>query len=204
LGLSQVRGICGAVMFPGSDADKKISVLSGGEQGRVLLGKVIANPSNVLMLDEPTNHLDMESIEILTGQVDEFPGSVLFVTHNEDMLRAIATKLIIFRQDGCEVFLGSYDEFLEKIGWDDELPSKPKKEKKSKPKNDIKKKPNKVKIEKLENQIEELEKKIVANSDKASSLSLDGKSKEAQEIYTEIAKDQKKIESLFADLEKHS
>ncbi|MCB0394023.1 MAG: ABC-F family ATP-binding cassette domain-containing protein, partial [Bdellovibrionales bacterium] len=82
LDLTAVRAICGAMMFSGGDADKRIGVLSGGEQGRVLLGKVIAHSNNLLLLDEPTNHLDMESIEVMTEEISEFPGAVLFVTHD--------------------------------------------------------------------------------------------------------------------------
>lgn len=197
LGLSEARGICGAVMFPGSDADKKISVLSGGEQGRVLLGKVIANPSNLLFLDEPSNHLDMESIEILTEQINEFPGGVVFVTHNEDMLRGLATQLIIFRKESCEVFLGNYDEFLEKVGWDEEEAAKPKKAKK--PKNN-KKKSNKNKIEQIEAQIQDLEKQVESNSKEASEKALSGDSEKSQELYVLISSQQNKIETLFYEL----
>ncbi len=123
LGTSEIRGICGAMMFSGDDAKKRISVLSGGEQSRVLLGKVLAQPSNILMLDEPTNHLDMEAIEVLTEEIDAFPGAVLVVTHNEALLKRVATKLIVFRQSGCEVYNGSYQEFLEEFGWE-ESPSR--------------------------------------------------------------------------------
>lgn len=120
LDLTQVRSICGAVMFSGDDANKKIRVLSGGEQGRVLLGKVLAHQNNLLFLDEPTNHLDMESIEVLTEQIKLFPGGVVFVTHNEEMLNELANKLIIFQSGKASVFLGGYQDFLEKVGWEEE------------------------------------------------------------------------------------
>ncbi len=118
LSFSQVRKICGTMMFEGDLANKKISVLSGGEKSRVMLGKILAHKSNILLLDEPTNHLDMESIESLTSEVQNFEGSVIFVTHSELMLRAIANKLIIFHKGIAELFDGTYDEFLEKIGWE--------------------------------------------------------------------------------------
>ncbi len=117
LSMSQVRAICGAMMFSGDNAEKKISVLSGGEQGRVLLGKVIAKSSNVLLLDEPTNHLDMESIAAMTDEIDDFPGAVMFVSHDEDLLGKLANKLIVFKDGNAKVFLGDYDEFLQKEGW---------------------------------------------------------------------------------------
>jgi len=117
LSRSQIRNICGSMMFPGDDATKKIGVLSGGEQGRVLLGKVISKKCNLLFLDEPTNHLDMESIQAMIKEVGEFPGGVIFVSHNEDLLGRLANKLILFHNGEAQLFLGSYAEFLEKIGW---------------------------------------------------------------------------------------
>ena len=102
LSMGQVRAICGAMMFSGDRADQKISVLSGGEMGRVLLGKVIAKPSNVLLLDEPTNHLDMESIQVMSEEIHAFKGAVLFVSHDEDILHKLANKLILFKKWGSK------------------------------------------------------------------------------------------------------
>ena len=127
---AKIRQICGTMMFSGELADKKISVLSGGERSRVMLGKIMAKPSNLLFLDEPTNHLDMQSIESLADAINEFNGATMIVTHSEMLLRRLATKLIIFHQGGAEFFLGGYDDFLEKIGWEEEITS----EKKKKPK----------------------------------------------------------------------
>jgi len=90
------RKICGIMMFPGDNALKKISVLSGGERSRVLLGKLLVSPSNMLLLDEPTNHLDMESNDSLVEALADFNGSVIIVTHSEMMLHALATRLIVF------------------------------------------------------------------------------------------------------------
>ncbi|MBI5178645.1 MAG: ABC-F family ATP-binding cassette domain-containing protein, partial [Nitrospinae bacterium] len=94
----KVRSICGAMMFSGDMAKKHIKVLSGGERSRVLLGKILANPTNLLLLDEPTNHLDMESIEALTEEIAEYEGAVVIVTHSEMILKSIATKLVVFHQ----------------------------------------------------------------------------------------------------------
>jgi ATP-binding cassette subfamily F protein 3 len=116
---TQVRNICGTMMFSGDLALKKISVLSGGEKSRTLLGKILAHPSNLLFLDEPNNHLDMESIDALIESLQDFPGALLLVTHNERILRALATKLIVFHRGKVDVFDTGYDEFLEKIGWED-------------------------------------------------------------------------------------
>ncbi len=120
LTISGVRNICGTMMFEGDLAKKKIKVLSGGERARVLLGKILAKPANLLLLDEPTNHLDMESIESLTEEIGNFPGAVVIVTHSEIMLRNLATKLVIFHNGNAEFFNGTYDDFLEKIGWESE------------------------------------------------------------------------------------
>lgn len=111
------RGICGAMLFEQEDALKKIKVLSGGEKSRVLLGKILAKPVNLLMLDEPTNHLDMEANDALLAAIDNFDGAVLFVTHNEMFLNILATKLVVFDNDQVRVFEGTYHEFINKIGW---------------------------------------------------------------------------------------
>lgn len=115
----RARNICGAMMFSGDDALKRISVLSGGEKSRVMLGKLLATPINLLLLDEPTNHLDMESCDALLTAIDFFEGTVIMVTHNEMFLHSLAERLIVFQNDHIEVFDGSYREFLEKDGWHD-------------------------------------------------------------------------------------
>ncbi len=116
------RKICGVMMFPGDDALKKISVLSGGEKSRVLLGKLLVSPANMLMLDEPTNHLDMESAESLLEAIDAFPGGVVIVTHSEMILHAIATRLIVFDNGKAALFEGTYQDFLDRVGWNNEIP----------------------------------------------------------------------------------
>ena len=123
------RGICGLMMFQGDDALKKIDVLSGGERARVLLGKMLVSPANLVLLDEPTNHLDMESIESLIDALLEFSGASLIVTHNEHVLHALATKLIVFDRGRCAWFDGTYREFLDRIGWSDEDDERRKKKK---------------------------------------------------------------------------
>ncbi len=132
LSRTAVRAICGCMMFEGDDALKKISVLSGGERSRVLLGKILATPTNVLLLDEPTNHLDVESVMALTEALEDFDGAVLIVTHSEEILRRVATRLIVFQGDVPFVFEGTYDEFLDSVGWDGEEGTQPSKGKKKK------------------------------------------------------------------------
>ncbi|MBI4860285.1 MAG: ABC-F family ATP-binding cassette domain-containing protein [Candidatus Riflebacteria bacterium] len=120
LGRTQVRGICGAMMFTGERAEKRISVLSGGEKSRTLLGKILAQPSNLLLLDEPTSHLDMDSIEALIDAVRQYSGAVVIVTHSELILKQLATKLVYFRAGAIGTYGGGYEDFLDFIGWDDE------------------------------------------------------------------------------------
>ncbi len=117
---NKARAICGIMMFEGDSALKKVNVLSGGEKSRVLLGKLIVSPANLLLLDEPTNHLDMESVDSLLEAIDSFEGAVLIVTHSEMSLRAVATRLVVFDDDGVKVFEGTYQDFLDKGGWSDE------------------------------------------------------------------------------------
>lgn len=112
------RNICGAMMFSGDLALKKVGVLSGGEKSRVLLGKVLVSPCNLLLLDEPTNHLDMESCDSLLAAIDSFAGAVIFATHNEMYLHTLANRLIVFDGGRIIVYEGSYQDFLDEIGWE--------------------------------------------------------------------------------------
>ncbi|MDD2389033.1 MAG: ABC-F family ATP-binding cassette domain-containing protein [Desulfobacterales bacterium] len=117
----QARNVCGAMMFEGDAALKKIQVLSGGEKSRVMLGKLLITPLNLLLLDEPTNHFDMESCDALLAAIDNFDGTVIMVTHNEMFLQAIAERLIVFQGSRIDVFEGNYQQFLEKCGWEEEI-----------------------------------------------------------------------------------
>ncbi len=114
---TQVRNLCGAMMFGGDAAEKRISVLSGGERSRVLLAKILASPVNLLLLDEPTNHLDQESVDAFLEALDAFEGAVVIVTHVERVLSALATRLVVFDGGKTELFEGGYADFLERVGW---------------------------------------------------------------------------------------
>jgi ATP-binding cassette subfamily F protein 3 len=114
------RNICGAMMFSGDEALKPVKILSGGEKSRVLLGQLLARRLNLLLLDEPSNHLDMESCDALLAAIDAFDGAVIMVTHNEMFLHAVARRLIVFQNRQASLFEGSYQRFLDHIGWHDE------------------------------------------------------------------------------------
>ncbi len=126
LPFSEVKRICGMMMFSQKQSEKKIQILSGGEKSRVLLGKILAAKCNLLLLDEPTNHLDLESVEALMEALETFPGSVVIVSHAEEILYRIPEKLIICHHDRQETFLGDYNYFLEKGGWEDQEQAKQK------------------------------------------------------------------------------
>jgi ATP-binding cassette subfamily F protein 3 len=165
IGIAEVRAIAGRMMFSGESAEKKIELLSGGERSRVMLGKIIATPANLLFLDEPTNHLDMDSIDALANAIEAFEGSTIIVTHSEMLLHRLADALIIFHQGKAEYFDGSYNEFLEKIGWEEVESDKPTKETTQKAQPKPKKKTKlsykeQRAYESLPTQIEELEAKI--------------------------------------------
>lgn len=117
LDIQRIRRTAAQMLFPGDDAFKKIGVLSGGERSRVMLGKILLTPCNLLMLDEPTNHFDMESSESLMDAIKAFKGAVLMVTHNEYFLREIANKLIVFDGGKTFSFTGTYNDFLKQVGW---------------------------------------------------------------------------------------
>ena len=117
---TKVRQVCGNMMFSSRLSSKHIKVLSGGEKSRVMLGKILLKPANLLMLDEPTNHLDLDSCESLLEAIKAFDGAVMMVTHDEYFLKEIANKLIIFDDDKVSVFEGTYEDFLSKVGWKDE------------------------------------------------------------------------------------
>ncbi|MBI5491625.1 MAG: ABC-F family ATP-binding cassette domain-containing protein [Deltaproteobacteria bacterium] len=117
---SAARRACGVMMFDDDNALKKIDVLSGGERSRVLLAKLLLTPANLLLLDEPTNHLDMESIDSLIEALTVFDGAVVVVTHSEMMLEALATKLVVFDGGRQSFFDGTYRDFLDRVGWEDE------------------------------------------------------------------------------------
>jgi ATP-binding cassette subfamily F protein 3 len=218
------RNICGAMMFSGDDALKKISVLSGGEKSRVMLGKLLATPVNVLLLDEPTNHLDMESCDALLAAIDNFEGSMIIVTHNEMFLHALAQRLIVFQNGGIDVFDGSYQRFLDTVGWDDDIRTsvKPKIDDASnaihvnakQTKKDIRRKrseiitqrsktikPLEMQVTKIESEIDTREKKL---SDLNQSMQLASQDQDVQRIAKlsrAIHRCQSDIERLFGELE---
>ena len=215
LGRTAVRAICGCMMFEGDDALKKISVLSGGERSRVLLGKILATPSNVLLLDEPTNHLDVESVMALTDALEDFEGAAVIVTHNEDILRRTASRLIVFQGERPFVFEGTYDEFLDSIGWEEEADLIPAGKKKSKPsaaKGRSQKRekaevlqersrqlsPLKEELSAIERTVATLEREVAASQEALAAASASGDTQTIKTASQELARAQKELEQRLS------
>jgi len=213
LGITKVRSICGGMMFSGKLAEKEITILSGGERSRVMLGKIIATPANLLFLDEPTNHLDMYSIDALCDAIHSFEGSTIVVTHSEMLLRKLADNLIIFHQGKAEFFDGNYDDFLHKIGWEEEVDSSPKKTNQS-DYNETKKlrskliqersfklAPLKKKIEQCETKIMKLEEAIKRNNEALIVCSSGNDIGELQRLSKEVSQQESLLEQLYEEFE---
>jgi len=211
---STVRSICGNMMFSDDNAKKKVSLLSGGEKSRVMLGKILAQDVNLLFLDEPTNHLDMDSIDALTNAISNFEGSSIIVTHSEELLRRVCDRLIVFTKDGASYFDGNYDDFLEKIGWEDEEEEKePKKESINNKKENKKLRseliqqrskltsPLKKKVEKLENSIMQIEEQIELNQKELITASNNKDNSKVIELSSIVLKQEKEVEENFEELE---
>ncbi len=107
-----IRGILGRLLFSQNDIAKSVKVISGGEQGRMLFGKIMLQEPNILIMDEPTNHLDMESIESLNLALENYEGTLLFVSHDREFVSSLATRIIELTPKGIVDFNGSYDEYL--------------------------------------------------------------------------------------------
>ena len=112
-----LRGTLGRLLFKGDDVKKSVKVISGGEQGRMLFGKLMLQRKNVLLLDEPTNHMDMESIESLNSGIADFSGTLIFVSHDRAFVSSVATRILEIRGPGDIVdYRGTYEEYLSSQG----------------------------------------------------------------------------------------
>ncbi|WP_339056871.1 ABC-F family ATPase [Candidatus Regiella endosymbiont of Tuberolachnus salignus] len=111
-----VRSILGRLLFSQDDIKKKVSVLSGGEKGRMLFGKLMMMKPNILVMDEPTNHLDMESIESLNMALDMYQGTLLFVSHDREFVSSLATRIIEMKENKVIDFAGNYEDYLRMQG----------------------------------------------------------------------------------------
>jgi len=210
------RNICGAMMFEKDGALKKISVLSGGEKSRVMLGKLLLSPLNLLLLDEPSNHLDIEACDAFIDALDAFEGAVILVTHNEMFLHTLANRLVVFTQGRVCVFEGTYQEFLDKDGWEEAvfrttdtanksqgLSKKALRQKKSEIIADRSRVvgPIQKKITRIEDAIEACEIQIKTVNDALLTASETGDGEKIQIGSKELADLEARVEALFQDLE---
>jgi ATPase subunit of ABC transporter with duplicated ATPase domains len=108
-----VRGILGRLLFSGDEIGKSVKVVSGGEKGRMIWGKLMLQKHNVLAMDEPTNHMDMESIESLQIALEKFDGTLIFVSHDREFVSALANRILEIKPDGTiNDYSGTYEEYL--------------------------------------------------------------------------------------------
>ncbi|MCI4410246.1 MAG: ABC-F family ATPase [Thiotrichales bacterium] len=107
-----IRAILGRLLFNADDIKKSVKVLSGGEKGRMLYGKLMLEKPNVLIMDEPTNHMDMESIESLNLALENYPGTLIFVSHDREFVSSLATQIIEIMPNKLVHFIGSYEDYL--------------------------------------------------------------------------------------------
>jgi ATP-binding cassette subfamily F protein 3 len=112
---TKLRDILGSFLFGGEDVDKKVSVLSGGERGRLALAKLLLEPVNLLVLDEPTNHLDMHSKDVLKQALQKYDGAMIIVSHDRDFLSGLTTKVYEFKDKNVKEHIGDVYEFLNKV-----------------------------------------------------------------------------------------
>jgi len=108
-----LRATLGRMLFSRDDSEKSVKVVSGGEERRLMFGKLILQRPNVIVMDEPTNHLDMESIEALNLALENYPGTLIFISHDRNFVSSLATRIIDMTPDGIIDFNGSYDEYLD-------------------------------------------------------------------------------------------
>ena len=107
-----IRGTLGRLLFSQDEINKKVSVISGGEQGRMIFGKLMLQRDNILVMDEPTNHLDMESIEALNLALENYPGTLIFVSHDREFVGSLATRILDMTNTGIVDFKGNYEDYL--------------------------------------------------------------------------------------------
>jgi ATPase subunit of ABC transporter with duplicated ATPase domains len=107
-----IRAVLGRLLFSTDDSKKSVKIISGGEQGRMLFGKQMLMKKNVLILDEPTNHLDMESIESLNTALENYPGTLIFVSHDREFVSSLATRIVELTAEGVVNYSGTYEEYL--------------------------------------------------------------------------------------------
>ncbi|AQS58852.1 ribosomal protection-like ABC-F family protein [Desulforamulus ferrireducens] len=181
-----IRTILGNFLFRGDDVYKKVADLSGGEKARLALAKLMLQKANLLILDEPTNHLDILSREILESSLLDYPGTILFVSHDRYFLNKMATRVIELSANGTESFLGNYDYYQEKLAERGSQPQTKKEDAKPQPgKQSYLENKEQQRLERKRiKRIEELEQLIAASEDKISFINGELEKPEVAQNYT--------------------
>ncbi|MCB9185200.1 MAG: ABC-F family ATP-binding cassette domain-containing protein [Flavobacteriales bacterium] len=215
---TRLRDILGSFLFSGEDVDKKVSVLSGGERGRLALAKLLLEPVNLLVLDEPTNHLDMHSKDVLKQALQKYDGAMLIVSHDRDFLSGLTSKVYEFKDKNVREHIGDVYEFLAKVKADSiqEFSSKPKQEapkkeeKSQQSKEDYKERKAREKdlrnannqAERLEKEITKLEKEIADLDELMLDAAAYKEALEERDVFKEYQQKQQQLEKIMADWEK--
>lgn len=216
----EIRTILGNFLFSGDDVLKIVSTLSGGEKARLALAKLMMQKSNLLILDEPTNHLDLDSKEILENALIDYPGTILFVSHDRYFINRLATRVIELSTEGLESYLGDYDYYVNKKAEIEEL-ARLEKEAQStsrqvvqtiQPESDKTKfeqdkeqkrkdRQRQRRIEEIEGQIEQIEMKIAENDELLCVPEIYQDYEKAAELNSENEKYHEQLEALMEEWE---
>ena len=214
---TKLRDILGSFLFSGEDIDKKVSVLSGGERGRLALAKLLLEPVNLLVLDEPTNHLDMQSKDTLKQALKNYDGAMIIVSHDRDFLDGLTEKVYEFKDQGVKQHIGGVYEFLAKTKFESiqefsakaKVETAPQQEKKPKNKEDYKERKAREKdLRNAKNRADKLEKEISAIEKDIADLDelmLDAEAYktalETRDVFKEYQDKQSLLESKMTDWE---
>jgi len=110
--IQMMRSVMGKMLFGKEDIKKSVKSLSGGEKGRMIFGRLMLQKPNILLMDEPTNHMDMESIEALNLALDNYKGTLIFVSHDREFVSSLSTKVVELQEDGAHYYSGNYEDYL--------------------------------------------------------------------------------------------
>ena len=173
--IPRLRNILGAFLFHGDDVDKKVKILSGGEESRLALAKMLLRTSNVLLLDEPTNHLDLDSKEVLLRTLTSYKGTLVFVSHDRYFIDELADKILEVGGGSVQMYWGNYEDYLraKRANLEETVtdPTKPRREEKQVPRKDPPKTPtSKNRARRLREQLEGLEESIAETETGIASL----------------------------------
>lgn len=212
-----IRTVLGGFLFSGDDVSKMVSQLSGGEKARLMLAKLMMRHDNLLILDEPTNHLDLDSKEVLEGALIDYPGTILFVSHDRYFINNIADRIFELSREGITEYLGDYDYYVDKKLEQEqiaELEAQTTAAQKNEPvigdgkeqflkEKELKKKKRQLArfIEQAETDISKLEEQIEQNQQALLDPEVFSDSKKSRETQTQIEQDEAKVAKMMEDWE---